>query len=192
LSVPSASAAICACVGDSSRTIYCKLCATAPQAAAKVCKSTFRINLVSCSKIYLLVLNLVYSPPGGWASTRVTVRPYATVHRAVAERREGAEKPGACGDTSGVCYMCHASVSNLLRISHLHTSTSTQHTCSDDIYHAHDPGAMVSTGRHCRSTLSLTEIDCHSLGIYTVVLLPLLSFSSNITASPMANIGGRS
>ena len=32
-------------------------------------------------------------------------------------------------------------------------------------------------GRHGHSTLSLTGIDCHSLRIYTVILLPLLSFS---------------
>ena len=35
-----------------------------------------------------------------------------------------------------------------------------------------------SHGRVCHSTLSLTAIGCHSLGIYTVVLLPLLSFLS--------------
>jgi hypothetical protein len=29
----------------------------------------------------------------------------------------------------------------------------------------------------CHSTLSLAVIDCHSLGIYTVILLPLLSRS---------------
>jgi hypothetical protein len=36
-------------------------------------------------------------------------------------------------------------------------------------------------GRHCHSTLSLTAIDCHSLGIYTVILLPLLSVSIKMT-----------
>jgi hypothetical protein len=39
-------------------------------------------------------------------------------------------------------------------------------------------GTVVSSrGRRCHSTLSLTVIGCHSLGIYTVILLPLLSFS---------------
>ena len=36
-------------------------------------------------------------------------------------------------------------------------------------------------GRHCHSTLSLNAIDCHSLEIYTVILLPLLSVSIKMT-----------
>ena len=38
-------------------------------------------------------------------------------------------------------------------------------------------------GRHCHSTRSLSVIDCHSLGIYTVILLPLLSFFVEMTVS---------
>jgi hypothetical protein len=34
----------------------------------------------------------------------------------------------------------------------------------------------ASPGRHCRSTLSLTVIGCHSFRIHTLILLPLLSF----------------
>jgi hypothetical protein len=30
-------------------------------------------------------------------------------------------------------------------------------------------------------------IDCHCLGIYTVILMPLLSFSSKMTVSPLAS-----
>ena len=43
-----------------------------------------------------------------------------------------------------------------------------------------------SPGRHCHSTLSLAVIDRHSLGIYTVILLPLLPFSVKMTVSPWA------
>jgi hypothetical protein len=35
-----------------------------------------------------------------------------------------------------------------------------------------------SPGRHCHSALSLAAIDYHSRGIYTVILLSLLSFLS--------------
>jgi hypothetical protein len=45
--------------------------------------------------------------------------------------------------------------------------------------------ACVSLGRHCHSALPLTVIDCHSLGIYTVILLSLLSFSVEVTLSPV-------
>jgi hypothetical protein len=38
----------------------------------------------------------------------------------------------------------------------------------------------------CHSTLPLTVIDCDSLGIHTVVLLSLLSFSVEMTALPAA------
>ena len=43
-------------------------------------------------------------------------------------------------------------------------------------------------GRHCHSTLSLAAIACRSLrvGIYMIILLPLLSFSIKMTASPLA------
>jgi hypothetical protein len=44
----------------------------------------------------------------------------------------------------------------------------------------------TSPGRHCHSTLSLTAIDPHSLGIYTATLLSLLSFSAKMTVSPLA------
>ena len=38
-------------------------------------------------------------------------------------------------------------------------------------------GGERSPGRHCHSTLSLAAIGCHCLGIYTVILRSLLSFS---------------
>ena len=38
-------------------------------------------------------------------------------------------------------------------------------------------------GRHCHSARPLAVIDCHSVGIYTGVLLPLLSFSAKMTVS---------
>jgi hypothetical protein len=41
-------------------------------------------------------------------------------------------------------------------------------------------------GGICRSTLPLTVIGRHSLGIYTVILLSLLSFSSKMKDSPAA------
>ena len=51
--------------------------------------------------------------------------------------------------------------------------------------HAHQaamvvPG-MLSHGRHCHSTRSLVVIGCHPFGIYTVILLSLLSFSVKMT-----------
>jgi hypothetical protein len=45
-------------------------------------------------------------------------------------------------------------------------------------------------GRHCYSTLSLTVISWHSLGLYTVILLLLLSFYVEMTVSPWARPGG--
>jgi hypothetical protein len=40
---------------------------------------------------------------------------------------------------------------------------------------------------HCHSTLSFyTAIEYHSLGIHTVILLPLLSFSVKMTVLPRA------
>jgi hypothetical protein len=47
-------------------------------------------------------------------------------------------------------------------------------------------GILPHTGRHCHSTLPLTVIHCHCLGVYTVILLPLLSLSVEITVSPLA------
>jgi hypothetical protein len=44
-----------------------------------------------------------------------------------------------------------------------------------------------SPGRHCHFTLSLTVIGCHSLAVYTVILLSLLSTSVKMTDSPMAS-----
>jgi hypothetical protein len=41
-------------------------------------------------------------------------------------------------------------------------------------------------GRHRHSTLSLTAIGCHCVGTDTVVLLPLLSFSVEMTVPPVA------
>jgi hypothetical protein len=41
--------------------------------------------------------------------------------------------------------------------------------------------------RHCHSTLSLTVIGFHPLGIYIVILLSLLSFSVKMIASPRAS-----
>ena len=53
-------------------------------------------------------------------------------------------------------------------------------------------GRHLSPGRHCHPTLSLTVIDCHYLGIYTLMLLALLallallslSISAKMTVSP--------
>ena len=48
--------------------------------------------------------------------------------------------------------------------------------------------AAVSTlrpGRHRHSTLTLTVIGCYSVGIHTLILLSLLSFSVKMTVSPM-------
>ena len=38
---------------------------------------------------------------------------------------------------------------------------------------------MNSPGGHCHSTLSLAASGCHSVGIYILILLPLLPFLSN-------------
>ena len=46
--------------------------------------------------------------------------------------------------------------------------------------------AWRSPGRHCHSTLSSTIIDCHSLGMHMIILLPLLSFSVKMIALPRA------
>jgi hypothetical protein len=46
-------------------------------------------------------------------------------------------------------------------------------------------GGRSPGGRHCHCTLSLTVIDRHSLGIYTVTLLLLVSFfSQNDSVGP--------
>ena len=47
----------------------------------------------------------------------------------------------------------------------------------------------ASRGRHCHSTLSLNAIVCHSLGICTLILLSLLSFSAKMTVSPLVRRG---
>jgi hypothetical protein len=39
---------------------------------------------------------------------------------------------------------------------------------------------------HCHSTLALTAIGCHSLGICTLILLPSPSLSAKMTTSPSA------
>ena len=44
---------------------------------------------------------------------------------------------------------------------------------------------LSSPGRHCHSTRSLAAIGCHSLGICTVILLSLLSFSAEMRVSPI-------
>jgi hypothetical protein len=49
---------------------------------------------------------------------------------------------------------------------------------------------QASQGRHYHSTLSLAAIACHSLGIFTLILLSLLPFSAEMTAlMPSANAG---
>jgi hypothetical protein len=50
--------------------------------------------------------------------------------------------------------------------------------------------SQASPGRHCYSTLSLTATDCHSLGIYAVILLSLPPLSVQMTLSPTAIAGG--
>jgi myosin-7 len=57
---------------------------------------------------------------------------------------------------------------------------------SRELCTAHGMAGECSPGRHCHSTLSLSVIGCHSLGIYTVILLSLLSLSAKMTASPLA------
>jgi hypothetical protein len=52
------------------------------------------------------------------------------------------------------------------------------------------PAGAASHGRHCHSTLLLAVVDCHCLGIHTVVLLSLLPFSVKITVPPTARLGG--
>ena len=46
-----------------------------------------------------------------------------------------------------------------------------------------------SPGRHCHSTLSLTVIDCHSLGIGALILLSSLPFSATMRVSPRVTCG---
>ena len=53
-----------------------------------------------------------------------------------------------------------------------------------------DARAHVSPGRHCHSTLALAVFACHSLGVYTLILLPLLSFSVKMIVSPWATLLG--
>jgi hypothetical protein len=47
---------------------------------------------------------------------------------------------------------------------------------------AAEGGQVHSPGQCCHSGLSLTVIGCHSLGIYTVILLSLLSSPVQMTA----------
>ena len=47
-------------------------------------------------------------------------------------------------------------------------------------------GLQVSPGRHSHSTRALTTIDCHSLGISTVIVLSWLSVSVEMTVLPLA------
>jgi hypothetical protein len=47
-------------------------------------------------------------------------------------------------------------------------------------------GQAPGPGRHRHSALPLTVLDCHSLGIYTLILLPSLSFSVEMTVLPRA------
>jgi polygalacturonase len=49
------------------------------------------------------------------------------------------------------------------------------------------PMVALATGQHRHSALSLTAIDCYSLGICAVILLPLLSFSVEMTVPPPAH-----
>ena len=49
-----------------------------------------------------------------------------------------------------------------------------------------DRNGDTGPGWHWHSTLSLTVVGCHSLGLYTVILLSWLSFSVEITLSPLA------
>ena len=48
----------------------------------------------------------------------------------------------------------------------------------------HDRARLAPPGRHCPSTLALTGIGSHSLGLCTPILLPLLSFFVEMTVSP--------
>ena len=48
--------------------------------------------------------------------------------------------------------------------------------------------AADSPGRHSHSTPSSTVVDCPSLGVDTLILLPLLSFSVEMAVSPLATM----
>jgi hypothetical protein len=50
------------------------------------------------------------------------------------------------------------------------------------------PAARLARAPPSFATLSLTVTDCLSLGIYTVILLPLLSFSVKLTVSSWARL----
>ena len=52
-------------------------------------------------------------------------------------------------------------------------------------------GGATSPGRHCHSTPSSTGIDCHSVGIHTVLLWSLLSCSAKVTVPPRARRDAR-
>ena len=55
-----------------------------------------------------------------------------------------------------------------------------------NIMEYHDDDGTCSPRRHCHSTLLLTAIDCHCLGIYIVILLSLRILSVKMTVSPRA------
>ena len=50
--------------------------------------------------------------------------------------------------------------------------------------------AEVAVGDSAILHLSLAATDCRCFGIYTVILLPLLSFSVQMTDSPLARLKG--
>jgi hypothetical protein len=65
----------------------------------------------------------------------------------------------------------------------------------DDQVRGEAIGADLAQGRHrhrATRTLPLAVTGCHSLGICTVILLPLRSFSVRMAASPLATPTGRS
>jgi hypothetical protein len=79
----------------------------------------------------------------------------------------------------------------------IHSPSEQAHAKASCDFYAGAEGAPVgcwigftSHGRHCHSTLSMTVIHCHSLGIYILILLPLLSFSVKMTVSPVARLHG--
>jgi hypothetical protein len=48
------------------------------------------------------------------------------------------------------------------------------------------PNSFLARAALSFYTLSLAAIGCHAVGIYTVVLLPLLPFAARMTVLPMA------
>ena len=67
------------------------------------------------------------------------------------------------------------------------SATFSSATTSDRLSAATATAAPLAyLGRHCHSKLPSAAIGGHSLGIYTVTLRPLLSFSAKMTVSPLA------